>query len=550
MTNAAMPGAGQPPKGNGNSAPGTQTPNPNPTCADNPDLVVQIANGPVRGKEWGMYYSWESIPYAEPPVGDLRFEAPRPYAQQWTQEFNGTVYPQYCMQWFRDHGVNKRRGVEDCLTVSVYSPKPRGVKYPVVAYLHGGHFMLGGGPEFDAEPSMMGGRMVMVKINFRVGPLGFISTGDSELPGNYGLKDQELALQWIQQNIAAFGGDPEKILLFGHGSGAASAHLHMLRPSLANIAKAVVSMSGVALNPWAITVNASANAQRLAAAVNCTNTQSSKDIKVCLKSRMAEDVVGAVQSLLNWGYNPFTTFGPVIEPRNSPNGFLTDQPESIIRSGRFSQIPWLASYTSNDGAFNAAELLRISSRTGSEFLNEMNENWLDMAPQNLFLRNLYDDPREYAQSLKDVYIGSENFTVQNYAKIQKMYTDVLMRIGILKAMQLHSRHSTSPVYGYIYDIPANYGIGYDLSLRREIPFGASHMDDLSLILRPISRSTPRPDEVLASQRLTKMLADFADTGTLTYGDCNLESNTAADANSLKFLWITKDKCETVLQDYD
>ncbi|XP_075163513.1 esterase-5B-like [Haematobia irritans] len=534
---AAQNGSGSPPTGNvALRVPQTS------------NVVVQTANGPVRGQEWGMYYSWESIPYAEPPVGDLRFEDPQPYSQQWTQEFNATVFPQYCMQWWRDRGVNKRRGVEDCLNLSIYSPKPRGVKYPVVAYLHGGHFMLGGGPEFDAEPSMQGGRLIMVKINSRLGPLGYLSTGDDILSGNYGLKDQALALKWIKENIAAFGGDPEKILLLGQGSGAASAHMHMLRPSLASIAKAVVSMSGVALNPWAITTNAPDNAKRLAAAVNCTNTNTSQDIKACLKAAKPEDVVGAVQSLLNWGYNPFTTFGPVIESPNTPNAFLTEQPEAIIRSGAFSHIPWLASYTTNDGAFNAAELLRINSRTGTEFLNEMNDNWLDMAPENLFLKNLHDNPRDYAQSLKDIYIGKENFTVENYLEIQTMYTDVLMRLGVLKAMQLHSSYSKAPVYGYMYDIPANYGIGFDMSLRSEIKFGPSHMDDLTLILRPPSRSTPRPDEVVAGQKLLKMLADFADTGSLIYGTCNFEPNTKADNKSLKLLWITKDKCETILQD--
>lgn len=466
--NPAAPAPVNAPAGQGtNNAvrPGTPAPNDN--------TLVQLPNGPVRGKEWGMYYSWESIPYAEPPVGDLRFEDPQPYNRRWQGEFNATVFPSYCLQWYRDRGVNKRRGQEDCLTVSVYSPKPRGNRYPVVAYFHGGHFMLGGGPEFDPEQSMVGARLIMIKINFRLGPLGFLSTGDSSIPGNYGLKDQRLALQWIKQNIAAFGGDPEKILVLGHGSGGAAAHLHMLQPSLANIAKAVVSMSGVALNPWAITPNARDNAIRLAAAVNCTNFKETLQLKACLKSRNPDDVVSGVQTLLNFGYNPFVTFGPVIEPANTPNAFLTQQPEAIIRSGRFSHIPWLASYTTNDGAFNAAELLRINPRTGFEFLNDLNTNWLDVAPQNLFLQNMRNDAREYAQSLKEAYLGKENFTVKNYAMVQKMYTDILVRLGALKALQLHSRYSKAPVYGYIYDIPANHGIGYDMSLRKDVPFGRS-----------------------------------------------------------------------------
>ncbi|XP_058975424.1 esterase P-like [Musca domestica] len=516
-------------------------------AAGSGSVVVQTPNGPIRGKEWGMYFSWESIPYAKPPVGKLRFEDPQPLDQKWPTELNATVYPQYCLQWFRDHGVNKLRGQEDCLTLSIYTPKPRGVKYPVVVFLHGGQFMMGGGPEFDPEPSMVGSRIVMVKVNYRLGPLGFLSTGDNVIPGNYGLKDQLLALQWIKQNIANFDGDPNKILLLGHGAGGASTHLHMLRPSLANIAKAAISMSGVALNPWAVITKPQDNANRLAAAVNC-NAKSSQDLKTCLQSRNATDIVNAVQTLLNWGYNPLVPFGPVVEPKNAKNAFLTEQPEAIIKSGRFSHIPWLVSYTSHDGNFNAAELLRINPRTGTEYINEMNKNWLDLAPQNLFLQHISKDPRGYAQGLKDAYLGDEPFSTKSYAKVEEMYTDVLVKNGVLKAMQLHSRYSKAPVYGFVYDIASNYAIGYDLAFRTDIKFGASHLDDITLLLRPVFRSTARPDEVVVSQRLVNLLGDFADFGGLSYGRCNFEKNTKATSNSLRLLWITKDSCETVIQD--
>ncbi|XP_073838531.1 esterase 6-like [Musca autumnalis] len=495
-----------------------------------------------------MYFSWESIPYAKPPVGDLRFEDPQPFDQKWTQEFNATVKPQYCMQWFRDNGVHKLQGQEDCLTLSIYTPKPRGVKYPVVVFLHGGQFMMGGGSEFDPEPSMMVGRFVMVKVNYRLGPLGFLSTGDEILPGNYGLKDQLLALQWVKQNIAAFDGDANKILLLGHGAGGASAHLHMLRPDTVNIIKAAVSMSGVALNPWAIVANPRDNANRLAAAVNCTNNNDSLELKTCLKSRNATDVVNAVETLLNWGYNPMVPFGPVVEPPSAQNAFLTQQPEEIIKSDQFSHIPWLVSYTSHDGNFNAAELLRINPVTGTEYINELNKNWLDLAPQNLFLGQYSSDDRSFAQYLKDVYLGEETFSTKTYNKVEEMYTDVLVKNGVLKSMQLHSIYSKAPVYGYVYDIPSNFGIGYDLASREDISFGASHLDDLTLLLKPVFRNTTTPDEVVVSQRLVNLLGDFADFGGLSYGTCNFEKNTAAEANHLRLLWIEKESCQTIILD--
>ncbi|KRG07916.1 uncharacterized protein Dmoj_GI26443, partial [Drosophila mojavensis] len=179
------------------------------TVATDP-LLVELPNGKLRGRDNEGYYSYESIPYAEPPVGELRFEAPLRYAQQWKETFDATQPPVECMQWNQE---NKLTGVEDCLTVSVYRPKNSSrSSFPVVVNIHGGAFMFGGAAGNGHEAFMASGNVIVVKITYRLGPLGFISSGDSALPGNFGLKDQRLALQWIRDNIARFGGEPENIL--------------------------------------------------------------------------------------------------------------------------------------------------------------------------------------------------------------------------------------------------------------------------------------------------------------------------------------------------
>uniref|UniRef100_A0A6P4FNM0 Carboxylic ester hydrolase n=1 Tax=Drosophila rhopaloa TaxID=1041015 RepID=A0A6P4FNM0_DRORH len=182
-----------------------------------------------------------------------------------------TQPPVVCLQWDQfTQGDNKLAGEEDCLTVSIYRPKNSSRNsFPVVAHIHGGAFMFGAAAQNGHENVMREGKFILVKISYRLGPLGFASTGDADLPGNYGLKDQRLALQWIKQHIACFGGEPENILLVGHSAGGASVHLQMLREDFSQLAKAAISFSGNALDPWVVLQGGRGRAFELGRIVGC-----------------------------------------------------------------------------------------------------------------------------------------------------------------------------------------------------------------------------------------------------------------------------------------
>ena len=436
------------------------------------NLIVELPHGKLKGKDRGFYYSYESIPYAKPPVGELRFEAPQKYENKWNDIYDASKTPIECLQWnqFKD-GENKLQGSEDCLFVSVYKPKTGKEIYPVVAYIHGGAFMFGAANIFGEDMLMKSGETILVKISYRLGPLGFLSTEDEHISGNYGLKDQQLALKWIKENIQYFNGDPEKILLMGFSAGGASTHLQMLNPYLEHIAKAVVSISGVAFNPWVILRNSKKRAIKLAQHLQCPDTTNTNAIKHCLKRKRADDIVVSVKEFLNLGYNPFTTFGPVVEHKQAPQPFMTEHPRDIIKSGNFSHIPWLASFVKEDGGYNAAELLQINPKTGKAYINDLNARWLELAPQNLFLEHINNEPKEYAQKLKENYLGNLTFSEENYMKVQEMYTDVLFKNGVKEALELHSNHSKAAVYGYVYDNPADLNSANSLANRNDIKFG-------------------------------------------------------------------------------
>ncbi|EDW15985.1 uncharacterized protein Dmoj_GI22473 [Drosophila mojavensis] len=514
-------------------------------------LIVELPNGKVRGRDNEGYYSYESIPYAEPPVGELRFEAPQPYAQQWSEVFDATTPPAYCMQWNQfAEGADKLVGIEDCLTISVYKPKNSSrCSFPVVVNIHGGAFMFGAPVEHGHEPIMASGNLIVVKITYRLGPIGFLSTGDATLSGNFGLKDQRLALRWIKQNIARFGGEPENILVLGHSAGGASVHLQMLQEDFNQLAKVAVSFSGNALHPWVVQQGARRRAFEMGRIVGCGLLSDSVELKKCLQSKDASEIVRAVRQFLVFDYVPFAPFAPVVESEDAPEPFITQHPIDIIKSGKFAQVPWLTTYTQEDGTYNAA-LLMAKQLNGAEFIEELNSRWYELAPHFLFYRDskkTIDDMDDYSRDLRQQYLGNRNFSVESYLDVQRIFTDILFRNDTLRSIDLHRRHGKSPVYGYVYDNPTSRGSAQVLAQRDDTYFGTGHGDDYALIFEK-AITQPRADEKIISKNFIRLLEDFAqsDSGSLTYDNCVFPNN--IEQEQLQFILIKSNSCEILKLD--
>ncbi|XP_026327750.1 esterase FE4-like [Hyposmocoma kahamanoa] len=193
---------------------------------------VRILHGVLKGTckistKGRTYGSFQGIPYARPPLAKFRFREPQPPAP-WPGVWDASRPLQPCLQ--RDAFEKKVIGREDCLHLNVYSPKPYiGAMLPVVVFIHGGTFMHGSGSFYDPG-HLMDKDLVVVTFNYRLGPLGFLSTGDEVVPGNAGLKDQTMALRWVRNNILMFGGNPDSVTLAGCSAGGASVHYHYLSP--------------------------------------------------------------------------------------------------------------------------------------------------------------------------------------------------------------------------------------------------------------------------------------------------------------------------------
>ncbi|CAL8110788.1 unnamed protein product [Orchesella dallaii] len=207
---------------------------------DAPDPIVNTTNGMVEGYLMGVFnrkiYAFESIAFGESPVGALRWRDPVP-KRPWSGVRQAKKISTECLQ-FNLPRFFRVLGQEDCLQLNIYTPQvPSGdynPKFAVMVFIHGGSFIMGTAADYGPA-YLMQENIILVTINYRVGVLGFLSTGDDEGLGNWGLKDQALAIKWVHDNIVNFGGDPTKITISGHSSGAACVHLHMI--SSTNVAK-------------------------------------------------------------------------------------------------------------------------------------------------------------------------------------------------------------------------------------------------------------------------------------------------------------------------
>ncbi|CAM5158839.1 unnamed protein product [Eretmochelys imbricata] len=225
--------------------------------------VVLTTSGPIRGKRLqagsGTVTAFLGIPYAEPPVGALRFQKPLPH-QPWSQVLEATSFGNTCPQpQLTDYPETetwtpKTPQSEDCLFLNVWVPHPRPLtSAPILVWIHGGGFFSGAASldVYDGRFLAATENLIMASMNYRLGALGFLSL-PLAAPGNVGLWDQRLVMRWLQDNAAAFGVDLAHFLLFGQGTGAASVGFHLLSPRSQPLFTRAILLSGAPNAPWAL----------------------------------------------------------------------------------------------------------------------------------------------------------------------------------------------------------------------------------------------------------------------------------------------------------
>lgn len=298
------------------------------------------------------------IPFAKPPVKSLRFRPPQPPAAWKPRVHNATFFRNVCQQQQFEYFARSIRLVwpgftwekdssEDCLYLNVFTPGKNVTNtsqlYPVIMFIHGGSYVFGTTARHTTPGEVLPRwGVVLVTVQYRLGPFGFLTTGDSAARGNWGLLDQVQALKWIQENIKAFGGNPNNVTILGVSSGGASVGLHLLSPLSKGFFHQAISESGVEFSPFAFysVEEAVLKTKRTATKLGC-DTENSQSIIECLRKKDAQSIIDDYE---------WKSTGPVID-----NYFIHDTPENLRRSGKFYRVPLISGFNSDEGSHNTAK---------------------------------------------------------------------------------------------------------------------------------------------------------------------------------------------------
>ncbi len=283
MNGAGTPGAGGAPADSGVPA---------------PRFDVMTASGPVTGTLQKKTRVFFGIPYAAPPTGANRWRAPQPVTP-WTAARDATVRAKVCPQIAVAGTDVDPRSDEDCLTLNVWTPDPKpAAPLSVMVWIHGGAFFFGSGAEpfYDGDQIVTAGNVVLVTINYRIGALGFLALPaltkeDPAHPtsGNYGFEDQQAAMMWVKNNIAAFGGDPSRVTIFGESAGGYSVCAHLIAPKSQGLFIHAIAESGFCSGYFGSTLDAAyPNSEALARNIGCTDA--SKTLE-CLRAKTPSDIL-------------------------------------------------------------------------------------------------------------------------------------------------------------------------------------------------------------------------------------------------------------------
>ncbi|MBV8788245.1 MAG: carboxylesterase/lipase family protein [Mycobacterium sp.] len=415
------------------------------------DLVVETTYGPVRGSDDGRVRTWRGLRYAAPPVGDLRFRAPEA-PQQWTEVVDARSFGPACPQPVFPNmplDLGAPQG-EDCLRLNVWASSDTrpGAGKPVMVWLHGGAYVLGSSSQslYDGR-RLVGDGVIVVTVNYRLGALGFVdlSSFNPRFDSNVGLRDALAALVWVRDNIAAFGGDPRRVTLFGESAGAG-----MVTTLLASPAAAGLFAGAIAQSSPATSVYDRERARRVAEAlldklgITAAETQRLTDMPL-------EAILAASQQVFDDvpARNPGTlAFVPIVD-----GDVLDDYPVKLAQEGRSHPVPLIIGTNKHEAALfrlMKSPLMPITPRAITSMFNQIAAEQPDLQlPTEEQIGSAYSRRRRKARSLR-------------------IATDVGFRMPSVWLAEGHAH--VAPVYLYRFD--------YATPLLRLLLINAAHATEL------------------------------------------------------------------------
>ncbi|XP_078001062.1 acetylcholinesterase-like [Glandiceps talaboti] len=506
------------------------------TNADDPS--VEISTGKLVGISVQFTHGdtqhtvnvYKGIPFAEPPIGDLRFQPPVPVSP-WDGLYDATRVRDACMQMPMPIFPTPEDFSEDCLYLNVFVPQHGLKKYAVMVWIHGGGFNMGSGSPmaYDATPLAAINDVLVVSINYRLGPLGYLTTGDAAARGNVGMLDQVEALKWVKNNIGAFGGDADRVTIFGESAGSFSCHLHILSPLSSGLFHRAILQSGALSPAYGLTDDIETSvkaAYALGKELGCKQ-DNSDDLVQCLRKVPAEEFVQAslVEILqgVTAGTELYQPFNPIVDDHFAPK-----DPFEKLSTGSFDKVDCIVGTNADEGMLWSMLFFPEANDT-APFVDKATFD--AMAPMYVFPPNhKYPAIREMAKYL---YTDWKNADSHDYS-----YLDVLSQMA-------GDSFFVCPSDKYARDL-VNFGtVAYlyhfthqpSSTIWQTTWLKATHAEDISFVFGWNFRSQLHPDsewqitftdeEVEMSLQIMKYFTNFAKTG-----DPNLNE----DGNMTEINW--------------
>lgn len=343
-------------------------------------------------------------------------------------------------------------------------------------WIHGGGFYFTDEPIFNHRPDFIVDQdIVVVTLNYRLGAFGFLSTGDGNAQGNYGLKDMVLALKFVKDNIANFGGDPERITLGGQSAGACATHYLLMSDMAKGLFNQAVMMSGTAFTPFAFQaepLNQAINlGKKLGISFNSTGELVEKlrnfDFQEILNHDKAFDEQDAPLSL-----RPFD-FVPCVEPVDSPyERLVTDTPLNLMRAGKFAKMPLIIGTTNAEGLTSSREITKLPSR-----IDDYNQNIDYFVPISYEISKNSSRMQQIGEVFKNIYFNGQNLTEKSVGDLAHFHTDGCFRFSADRSIKYFANLSTQPIYYYEFSYDGNLNLGKKMFNQND-QVGATHCDDL------------------------------------------------------------------------
>jgi para-nitrobenzyl esterase len=444
-------------------------------------LTVKTADGKVHGKMLNPEVrAFQGIPYAAPPVGDLRWKAPAP-VKSWKGDFDATKYGHHCAQnhvfddmVFQDSATPDDKGSEDCLSLNVYAPA-KGTKLPVMFWIHGGGYSGGGSSEPRHNGDFMPQKgVVLVTINYRLGVFGFLAlpelaTEQGGSSGNYGLMDMVAALQWVKTNIADFGGDPNNVTIFGESAGSFAVSTLMAAPSAQGLFHKAIGESGGALASGGLAMESLAvRGPKEQEWMKTTGATSLAELRALPTDKILE--TSSKRGMVG--------FSPVIDGK-----FISEPVVDIYKAGKQAKVPLLAGFNRDEGSF-----LSIGMTA---------DKWHAMGVQR------------YAEKAADFFKlypgGTDTEAVRSASDFGG---DQFIAYGTWKWIEINRQTGNKDVYRYKLDLAAPPSKFHPGSF-------AFHSDDIEYIFGTLDTrpgATWRPEDRTLSDQMMSYWTNFARKG--------------------------------------